>query len=293
MRVTNGSAVSTASTPPDLMMSAMVGKVTSTKLTLLGSTPFSTSHFTNSTCRKAFKPGAPTFLPTKSFGSLMVMPLRTKAVMLPFDTGFITVAPAMATRSSPPSAAWRNTVEVGPPIWIEFERIAAGMFELMPIGVISTSSPCFLKMPSSIATMAEAQSDVAVQPTWILACAKALPVSARLTARAARTSFTTFSPLHIFLACLSIFFLIIYFRRKQGVPSSETRDIQIRRTGKDRTGAWGGYASVRCGGGRWPRRQRQSCLRIDAGVDRRRRCRARTGGEAVRHAWQGREPFGA
>ena len=71
----------------------------------------------------------------------------------------------MATRSRPPSTACRNTVEVGPPIWIELERIAAGMFELMPIGVISTSSPCFLKMPSSIATMAEAQSDVAVQPT--------------------------------------------------------------------------------------------------------------------------------
>ena len=90
MRVTNGSAVSTASTPPDLMMSAMVGKVTSTKLTPLGSTPFSTSHFTNSTCRKALRPGAPTFLPTKSFGSLMVMPLRTKAVMLPFETGLMT-----------------------------------------------------------------------------------------------------------------------------------------------------------------------------------------------------------
>src|SRR5438552_2003893 len=216
MRVTNGSAVSTASTPPDLMMSDMVGKVTSTKLTLLGSTPFSTSHFTNSTCRKAFSPGAPTFLPAKSFGSLMAMPLRTKAVMLPFDTGLITVAPAMATRSSPPSTACRNTVEVGPPIWIEFDRIAAGIFELMPTGVISTSSPCFLKMPSSIATIAEAQSEVAVQPTWILACAKAVPVSAALIARAARTFFTTISPLRIFLSCLSIFFLIIYFIGKQG-----------------------------------------------------------------------------
>ena len=200
MRVTNGSAVSTASTPPDLMMSDMVGKVTSTKLTLLGSTPFSTSHFTNSTCRKALRPGAPTFLPTKSFGSLMVMPLRTKAVMLPFETGLMTDAPAMATRSRPPSTACRNTVEVGPPIWIEFDRIAAGMFELMPIGVISTSSPCFLKMPSSIATMAEAQSDVAVQPTWILACAKAVPVSATLTARVARIFFTAVLPIHIFLS---------------------------------------------------------------------------------------------
>src|SRR6478735_5054167 len=93
----------------------------------------------------------------------------------------------------------------------------------MPIGVISTSSPCFLKMPSSIATIAEAQSEVAVQPTWILACAKAVPVSATLTARAARTFFTTLSPFsrhssrHIFLTCLSIFFLIIYFIGKQGV----------------------------------------------------------------------------
>src|ERR1051325_3554168 len=71
MRVMKGSPVKTTSTPPDLMMSAMVGNDTSTKLTLLGSTPFSTSHFTNSTCRKAPSPGAPTFLPTKSFGSLM------------------------------------------------------------------------------------------------------------------------------------------------------------------------------------------------------------------------------
>ena len=114
--------------------------------------------------------------------------------MLSGSYGLITVAPAMATRSRPPSAACRNTVAVGPPIWIEFDRIAAGIFELMPIGVISTSSPCFLKMPSSIATMAEAQSEVAVQPTWILACAKAVPVSATLTARAARTFFTTISP---------------------------------------------------------------------------------------------------
>src|SRR5689334_10928933 len=184
MRVTNGSAVSTASTPPDLMMSAMVGKVTSTKLTLLRSTPFSTSHFTNSTCRKAFSPGAPTFLPTKSFGSLMVTPLRTKAVMLPFDTGFITVAPAIATRSSPPSTACRNTVEVGPPTWIELERIAAGMFELMPISTISASSPCFLNRPSSTATMAEAQSEVAVQPIWILPSAWAAPVASAATTSA-------------------------------------------------------------------------------------------------------------
>src|SRR5215212_1592068 len=225
MRVTNGSAVSTASTPPDLMMSIMVGNVTSTKLTPLGSTPFSTSHFTNRTCRNAFSPGAPTFLPTKSFGSLMVMPLRTKAVILPFDTGLITVAPAMATRSRPPSTACRNTVDVGPPIWIEFDRIAAGIFELMPTGVISTSSPCFLKMPSSIATIAEPQSEVAVQPTWILACAKAVPVSARLTARAAtvtaraaRTSFTTFSPRYIFVLFIYIFFYHIFHRKTRGHP---------------------------------------------------------------------------
>src|SRR5438876_24433 len=176
------------------MWSATVGEVTSTKVTLLGSTSFSTSHFTNSTCRNAVSPGAPTFLPTKSFGSLMVMPLRTKAVMLPFDTGLITVAPAIATRSRPPSAACRNTVEVGPPIWIEFDRIAAGIFELIPIGVISTSSPCFLKMPSSTATMAEAQSEVAVQPTWILACAAAAPVSAKLIARVATIFFNAVSP---------------------------------------------------------------------------------------------------
>ena len=56
-------------------------------------------------------------------------------------------------------------------MWIELERIAAGMFELMPINTISASRPCFLKMPSSIATMAEAQSEVAVQPIWILVCA--------------------------------------------------------------------------------------------------------------------------
>jgi hypothetical protein len=70
------------------------------------------------------------------------------------------------------------------------------MFELMPIGVISTSMPCFLKMPSSIATIAEAQSDVAVQPTCILACANAVPVSARLIARVARTFFTALPGLH-------------------------------------------------------------------------------------------------
>ncbi len=101
----------------------------------------------------------------------MVTPLRTKAAMLTLELGFMTEAPAIATRSSPPSAACRNTVDVGPPIWIEFETMAAGMFELMPIRTISASRPCFLKMPSSTATIAEAQSVVAVQPIWILVCA--------------------------------------------------------------------------------------------------------------------------
>src|SRR6202011_2643576 len=92
----------------------------------------------------------------------------------------------------------RNTVEVGPPTWIELDRIAAGMFELIPIGVISASSPCFLKMPSSAATIAEAQSEVAVQPIWILACATADPVNTRLTAKVARTFFTAVSPFYHF-----------------------------------------------------------------------------------------------
>jgi hypothetical protein len=129
----------------------------------------------------------------------MLMPLRTKAVMLPFEVGFMTEAPAMATRSSPPSTACRNTVEVGPPIWIEFDRIAAGIFELMPIGVISASRPYFLKIPSSTATMAEAQSDVAVQPICIFVCAAADPASARPIARVAKIVFTAVSPLCIFL----------------------------------------------------------------------------------------------
>ena len=89
----------------------------------------------------------------------------------------------MPTRSRPPSTACRNRVEVGPPIWIEFDRIAAGMFELIPIGVISASSPCFLKMPSSTATIAEAQSDVAVP----------LRSRPRLIARMASALFTGFS----------------------------------------------------------------------------------------------------
>jgi hypothetical protein len=42
--------------------------------------------------------------------------------------------------------------------------------------------------------MTEAQSDVAVQPTWILACAKADPVSATLSAKVATSFFTAISP---------------------------------------------------------------------------------------------------
>lgn len=94
----------------------------------------------------------------------MVMPFLTKAATFLLVTGLMTLAPPIATRSSPPSAACRNTVEVGPPIWIELERMAAGIFELIPIRTISASMPCFLKRPSSIASIAEAQSDVAVQP---------------------------------------------------------------------------------------------------------------------------------
>jgi hypothetical protein len=55
--------------------------------------------------------------------------------------------------------------------------MAAGMFELMPIKTISVSRPCFLKMPSSTATIAEAQSLVAVHPIWILVWACADPAN--------------------------------------------------------------------------------------------------------------------
>ena len=72
-------------------------------------------------------------------------------------------APSIATRSSPPLTACRNTGDVGPPTWIESETIAGGMLVLMPIRVISASIPCLAKMPSSRATIAEAQSEVAVQ----------------------------------------------------------------------------------------------------------------------------------
>ncbi len=109
-------------------------------------------------------------------------------------------APAIATRSSPPSTDCRNTVEVGPPIWIEFDSTAAGMFELMPISSISASRPCFLKIPSSAATIADAQSDVAVQPIRIF-WAWALPDST--------TPATAASPIHHFLMHPSLAAILI------------------------------------------------------------------------------------
>src|SRR6202453_4480827 len=234
----NGSAVSTASTPPDLMMSAMVGNVTSTKFTLLGSTPFSTSQLTNSTCRKAPSPGAPTFLATKSLGSVMVMLLRTKAAMLALEVGFITDAPATATRSRPPSTACKNTVDVGAPIWIELERMAAGMFELMPIRTISASRPCFLKMPSSTATIAEAQSLVAVHPIWTLVWAWPDPANRVAASVAAARNLVMKPPdRDIFhrLLIIDILYDHIFYQITSG-DARETRDISIRRPGKDRPG---------------------------------------------------------
>ena len=108
-------------------------------------------------------PGAPTFLPTKSLASLIVTPLRATAATAPAETGSMTEAPATATRSSPPSTACRKTVAVGPPIWIESETIAGGIVVLMAMSETSASRPCLAKMPSSRATIAEAQSLVAVQ----------------------------------------------------------------------------------------------------------------------------------
>jgi len=60
----------------------------------------------------------------------------------------MTDAPAIATRSSPPSTACRKTLEVGPPTSIEPEAIAGGMLVLMPISVISASRPCLANTPS-------------------------------------------------------------------------------------------------------------------------------------------------
>src|SRR5271165_5077395 len=168
MRVIKGSPVSTASTEPDFSASLMVGNVTSTKLTLFGSTPLSISHLRKRTCRKAPMPGAPTFLPLKSLASLIVTPVRATAAIASLETGSMDEAPSIATRSSPPSTACRNTVAVGPPIWIESETIAGGMLLLIAIRVTSASIPCLAKMPSSPATIAEAQSLVAVQAIFSL-----------------------------------------------------------------------------------------------------------------------------
>src|SRR6476646_9869655 len=97
--------------------------------------------------------------------------------------------------------------------------MAAGMFELIPIRVISASSPCLLKMPSSTAIIAEAQSVVAVHPIWILVCAWAGAAANKATAAAAALNVVIeYLPPGLFSgrSCLSIFFLIIYFLKVQG-----------------------------------------------------------------------------
>ena len=133
-------------------------------------------------------PGAPTFLPTKSLASLIVTPVRATAATAPLATGSITDAPSTATRSSPPSTACRKTVAVGPPIWIESETIAGGMLVLIPIRVMSTSRPCLAKMPSSFATIAEAQSEVAVQAILSLIGSASAGMTARAKAAVAANS---------------------------------------------------------------------------------------------------------
>ena len=133
-------------------------------------------------------PGAPTFLPMKSLGSLIETPVRATAAMVLLSSGSMTEAPATATRSSPPSTACRNTGEVGPPIWIESDAIAGGMFVLIPINVTSASRPCLAKMPWSRATIAEAQSLVAVQAIFNLTGSASKGVAASVKAPAAAKS---------------------------------------------------------------------------------------------------------
>ncbi len=71
---------------------------------------------------------------------------------------------------------------------MESDNSAAGMFELSPISVIVTSSPFFLKMPSSSATAADAQSVVAVQPMLSAVCAWDAPVNAASSMAPPRTA---------------------------------------------------------------------------------------------------------
>jgi hypothetical protein len=99
--------------------------------------------------------------------------------------------------------------------------------------------------------MAEAQSDVAVQPTWILACAAAAPVSARLIAKVARIFLTAFSPF-TFLLFIDIF--DHNFIGKQGHP--ETCNIQTGGREKIEI-VHTAIRLVRSRSRRWPERKRQ------------------------------------
>src|SRR5260370_1385411 len=225
----------------------------------------------------------------------MVTPFRTKAAMLPLEAGFMIDAPLTATRSSPPSAACKNTVDVGPPTWIELDKMAAGIFELMPIRTISASRPCFLKRPSSTATIAEAQSLVAVQPIWILVCACAGP-AARIAANPATARNLVIDRLSIAISLDRSVFIDIsidhIFHKNTRGGDRETCDISNRRPGEDRPGSWQRHAAVRSGDGRGSRRQRQSGLRIDVATDRCRSFSPGSGPEAVRQQRQGRNLVG-
>ena len=109
-------------------------------------------------------PGAPTFLPTKSLGSLIKTPGRATAAMVLLDfrihdggaSDRHKVEPAINSLEEKPAKSDRRSGSSP-------DAIAGGMLVLMPIRVMSASRPCLAKMPWSRATMAEAQSLVAVQ----------------------------------------------------------------------------------------------------------------------------------
>jgi hypothetical protein len=123
------------------------------KVTCLGSTPRSLSHFMNVTCWAPFRPGTPTRLPRKSAGASMPAPSRasTPAVMFCLDWS---VVPDTIWTSTPPSLPRRNTGGVSVPTWSVPPTIAPAMVDPTGTSCSVTSSPRLAKNPWSLATKA-------------------------------------------------------------------------------------------------------------------------------------------
>ena len=151
MAVRKGSTGVAASMVPLRSMSGICGSCASMMVTPLGLTPAFSIHLRKNTSITLLRPETATFLPRRSAGFSNFRSLRKVRLMVGRSLMW-RAAPAISTRSSPPSTACNREGMVVTPICMLPETSAGGTLVMIGTRVTVASILFFSKKPFSFAT---------------------------------------------------------------------------------------------------------------------------------------------